>query len=855
MRTDSPVAVRREDYRAPAFFIDHVALTFALQPSATEVEATLSFRRRGAGPLVLNGEAIELLALKLDGQPLPAAQITHFEGKISLENLPNAGSLSVHSRCNPEANSSLEGLYITGGTFCTQCEAEGFRRITFFPDRPDVMARYTVTIRADKTAYPVLLANGNLVSKQDLPNGQHEAVWDDPFPKPSYLFALVAGDVSVLTDSFTTMSGRVVTLEIYAKQHNINQCAFAMDALKRSMRWDEEAYGREYDLNQFMIYCADDFNYGGMENKGLNIFNSVLVLGKRETATDTDFEMIEGVIAHEYFHNWSGNRVTCRDWFQISLKEGFTVLRDQQFSAAMGSAAVTRVGEVRFLRQHQFVVDAGPLSHPVRPESYLTITNFYTTTIYEKGAEVVRMLHTLLGSKTFRAGADEYFAKNDGKAVTCDDFVAAMQKVSGKDLTQFLLWYSTPGTPTVHVSGNYDAIAKEYHLTLRQSNPKSPEILLVPFAVGLLTSDGEETHPTRTLELTKSSQTFVLDNVETAPRVSLLRGFSAPVKLDVERSDDELAFFAAHDTDAVSRWDAFESLKLRAIAAAMQNTAVSGAYFSAVGALLTDTKTDPALIALMLNIPAAHELSTLASGYSPQSVVDACLEVRTATRAAHLNALRQAYARMNPTAGYIFTPSEVARRSMRNAVLNLLCVSDDPIEINLAFEQFEGADNMTDQFAALNALRDSRLPARDAAFNHFIDRFQHEPLVVDKWLSVQARSSTRGTIEMVSHLMTHRLFSANNPNKLRSLLGGFAIGNWNQFHADDGAGYEFVANQIVEIDRRNPNVAAGLTAAFNRWRESDSNTQSRQKAALKSIRETTGLSVNVIELVDRLLAD
>ncbi len=855
MRTDSPVAIRREDYRTPAFFVDHVALSFLLRPSATEVEATLSLRRRGEGPLILHGEGIELLGITLDGQPIPAAQMEHFEGKLSVKNLPDNAVLCVRSRCNPEANTSLEGLYITGGTFCTQCEAEGFRCITFFPDRPDVMARYTVTMRADKAAYPVLLANGNLISKRDLPDGQHEAVWDDPFPKPSYLFALVAGDVSVLTDAFTTMSGRNVRLEIYAKAHNLDQCEFAMGALKRAMRWDEGAYGREYDLDQFMIYCADDFNFGAMENKGLNIFNAALLLGKRETATDADFQRIEAVVAHEYFHNWSGNRVTCRDWFQLSLKEGFTVLRDQQFSADMGSAAVARIEEVAFLRQHQFVVDAGPLSHPVRPDSYVTIDNFYTTTIYEKGAEVVRMLRTLLGAQTFRKGCDEYFCSNDGSAATCDDFVVAMEKVSGRDFTQFKRWYSTPGTPTITATGEFDPVGKRYTLALTQSLPNRAALPLhIPVAVGLLNAEGKETHATRTLELTEISQQFTFENVPFAPQVSLLRGFSAPVKLAVVRSDDALAFFAQHDTDAVGRWDAFESLKLRAIDAQMAGSDIPAAYFAAAGSLLADSTSDPALIALMLHTPAAHELSTLAAGYAPLAVVRACDAVRAATRAAHQQALRAVYARTAATAGYEFSPTDVARRALRNAVLNLLCHGDDAHDIALAHAQYASADNMTDQLAALDALADSERPERAAAMADFIARFAHEPLVVDKWFAVQASASLRANVAAIEALMAHPLFDGRNPNKVRAVLGGFSMRNWTQFHAAGGAGYDFVARQITNIDSRNPNLSARLTSCFNRWRECDASAQALQRAALLRVREHEGLSDNVIELVDKLLA-
>ena len=855
MRTESPSATRREDYQAPTFFIDHVALSFELEPSATQVEATLRIRRRSEGDLVLYGQGLTLRELSLNGQPIPAAQIEHFSGNIALKNVPTEGTLCVRSQCNPEANSSLEGLYITGGTFCTQCEAEGFRAITYFPDRPDVMARYTVTMRANKAAYPVLLANGNLVSQRDLPDGRHEAVWDDPFPKPSYLFALVAGAMSVLTDSFGTASGRKVRLEIYAEEHNLDQCHFAMDALKRAMRWDEQAYGCEYDLDQFMIYCADDFNFGAMENKGLNIFNAALLLGKRETATDTDFQRIEAVVAHEYFHNWSGNRVTCRDWFQLSLKEGLTVLRDQQFSASVGSPAVTRIEEINFLRQHQFVMDAGPLAHPVRPDAYVTIDNFYTTTIYEKGAEVVRMLHTLLGADTFRLGTDEYFRANDGTAATCDDFVAAMEKVSGRDLSQFKRWYSTPGTPTIKVSEHFNAGTRIYALTLAQSNPSGREPLHIPVAVGLLDVAGRETHPTRILELTQVSQTFYFENVSASPLVSVLRGFCAPVNIEIERSDATLAFLAQHDTDPVNRWDAFETLKQHAVAALMQNQPIHIGFFTTVELLLADRATDPAMLALMLNMPQAHEVSTLKKGYAPLAVVGACAGLRTILLSRFAKALRVVLAYTAADAAYAFKVDQVGRRALHNTGLDLLCHGDAPEDIERASAQYQAADNMTDQLAALVALSESAHPQRNHAFAAFVSWFAGEPLVVDKWFAVQAQSARHGSIATIKALMAHPLFDARNPNKVRAVLAGFSMRNWAQFHATDGSGYEFIAEQIIAFDARNPNLSAKLTGAFNRWRETNAAVQAQQRAALQRVREHNGLSENVIELVDKLLAD
>ncbi len=858
MRDAAPQKIRRDAYQPPQYWVDHIALDITLVPDDTRVSASLSFRSNRDHPedqvLTLNGEHIALISVMLDGEPLPAAQIEHANDLLRIRGLPASGVLTIQSRCNPRANTALEGLYITGDTFCTQCEAEGFRRIAFFPDRPDVMAKYQVTMRAEKSKYPVLLANGNLVQSRDLADGMHEAVWEDPYPKPCYLFALVAGDVGKISEHFITRSGRSVLLEIYAKPHNLDQCTFAMDALQKSMRWDEDAYGREYDLDRFMIYCADDFNFGAMENKGLNIFNAALLLGKQETATDNDFAHIEAVVAHEYFHNWSGNRVTCRDWFQLSLKEGFTVLRDQQFSADVGSAAVERVAQVEFLRQHQFVEDAGPLSHPVRPDEYVTIDNFYTLTIYEKGAEVVRMLHTMLGATVFRAGTDFYFSQNDGRAATCDDFVAAMESASGRDLTQFKRWYATPGTPTICAAGIYDTAKKSYTLNLSQTSSRADEPLLIPVSVGLLDATGKTTHPTRVLELSQSAQSFTFNDVVSEPVPSILRGFSAPVHVEIDRNDATLAFLAQHDDDAVNRWDAFQTIKERAITAVMRGDLLPPAFDACIIALLADTTADPALIAQMLRMPAAEAVSGLANGYAPLAVVRACAQLSTHISRTHAGALATTLERTRGAGSYAFTPQQRALRALNGAALTLFCGGDDPQAIAMAYRGYQHADNMTDRQAALSALANSARSERQRALDDFYEKFKGETLVINKWMALQAESAVGGTVAGVRKLMAHPAFDARNPNKLRAVLAGFGMRNWQNFHAIDGSGYAFMTEQVLAVDARNPNIAAKVIGAFSRWKECDPTASAGQQHALQAIRGTHGLSENLIELTDKLLA-
>jgi aminopeptidase N len=862
-RDAAPKAIRRLDYLAPTFWIDRVALVIELNPRATEVTTTLHFQRNVShasdAPLTLDGEKINLLEVRLDGHTLPPERYSVADDQLTVRGLPQAGALTVRSTCNPQDNDSLEGLYLSNGTFCTQCEAEGFRRIAFYPDRPDVMAVFHVTLRADKQAYPVLLSNGNLLSSRALPDGRHEAIWEDPFKKPCYLFALVAGDVGKITDQFVTQSGRKVLLEIYAKPHNLEQCHFAMEALKKSMRWDEQVYGREYDLDRFMIYSADDFNFGAMENKGLNIFNSSALLAKPETASDTDFARIEGVVAHEYFHNWSGNRVTCRDWFQLSLKEGFTVLRDQQFSADMGSAAVNRVEAVQFLRQHQFAEDGGPLAHPVRPDEYITIDNFYTLTIYEKGAEVIRMMHTLLGAETFRKGSDLYFANNDGTAATCDDFVAAMEQASGRDLTQFKRWYSQAGTPRVRVQEKFDAAAERYAVTLTQSLAATPgqaskQAMVIPIALGLLDAKGNETHATRVVELSTTEQTITFDRIAAQPVLSLVRGFSAPIHLEVSRSLETLALLARYDTDAVARWDAMVSLMQRVCASVLAGEAIPAVFDATFDALLRDTVSDPALIAMMISLPVASEIADAQTqAYDPAHIAGVLDQLGAHVVGHHARRLDEVYARTRAVAAYAFTPAETARRSLHATALELHCATGDAEAIARAAEQFKNCDNMTDQMAALRALNGTPGAQRDAALAAFYARFQDEPLVVNKWFAVQAESEHGGTLASVQALMQHRKFDGRNPNKMRAVLGSFALRNWRHFHAPDGSGYAFVADQIIAVDRTNPNLSARFVNAFDRWQRCTPAARDAQRAALERIKATTGVSDNVLELVSKTL--
>ena len=876
-------AKRRLDYRPPAFLVDDIALEFDLDPDATEVAATYVFRRNPAAsdadraaPLVLDGEQQAHVRVDLDGAAVAPHRIVLDASSLTLRDPPDTGTLTIRTTIAPSANAALEGLYVSSGVFCTQCEPEGFRRITYFLDRPDVLARYRVTLRADRARYPRLLSNGNLVAAGDLGGNRHYATWHDPFPKPTYLFALVAGDLAALEDSFVTASGRRIALRIFSTEANLPRCRHAMASLKRAMRWDEIRFGREYDLDAFMIFCADDFNLGAMENKGLNIFNSRLVLADPATATDGDFNAIEGVIGHEYFHNWSGNRVTCRDWFQLSLKEGLTVFRDQEFSSDQGSCAVERISAVEYLRREQFAEDSGPMAHPVRPDEYQEINNFYTATVYEKGAELIRMQHALLGSVRFRRGTDLYFSRHDGHAVTCDDFVQAMQDASGVDLAQFRHWYAQAGTPLLSVRGSYDAVARTYALDVEQSLPpaqrgRRKRALHVPLAVGLLGPDGVDMPlrlageaaagaTTRLLHVTSFAQRFEFVDVAAPPVPSLLRGFSAPVKLAFDHSDEELALLAAHDSDPVNRWDAAQRSFVGAILGLAraqrggESLSLPPLLRRIAGALLGDTASDPALIALALSLPDPAYVASLEPTLDPDGVMAAWTHVEKTLASEHREAFAAGYARHRPRAPYAPTPEQIGARSLANLCLRYLGALDDETAHGLAREQYDRADNMTDAIAALAALRDSVAPARDEIYGRFEAKWRDEPLVLDKWFALQARSLRPDTLATVRALLAHPRFNARNPNRVRSLVGSFALTNFARFNASDGSGYAFAADQVRALDATNPQVAATLAGAFNLWKRFAEPRRALMQRSLQRIARTPNLSPDVSEIVSRTLA-
>ncbi len=881
-----PKAVRRLDYRPPAFLVDALELEFELDPEATRVSASFGFRRNpGApemidAPLVLDGAGQRNVAIEIDGARLPEGSWTWDGRKLTIPAPPGSGRITARATISPAANVALEGLYLSSGAFCTQCEAEGFRRIALFPDRPDVLAVYTVTLVADRERYPVLLSNGNRSASGALDRGRHFVTWHDPHPKPSYLFALVAGDLAALTDSFTTMSGRSVGLEIWSTPRNLPRCRHAMDSLKRAMRWDEERFGREYDLDAFMIYCADDYNMGAMENKGLNIFNSKLVLADAETATDDDLQAIESVVGHEYFHNWTGNRVTCRDWFQLSLKEGLTVFRDQEFSSDMGSRAVERIAAVNYLRDAQFAEDAGPMAHPVRPDEYIEISNFYTPTVYEKGAELIRMQHTLVGPERFRRGMDLYFERHDGRAVTCDDFVQAMEDASveggGPRLAQFRRWYAQAGTPVVGVAGRYDGAAKTYTLDIAQHTGPTPgqavkEPFHIPVAVGLIGPDGSDLPlrlagetgqggATRVLSLTQPKQQFVFIDVPTAPVPSLLRGFSAPVRLEYAYTAAELAFLAAHDSDSFNRWEAAQrsycSAILEQAARHRQGNppAAPAAMISLVEALLADRRADPALLALALAPPGLDYLAGLVETIDVDALVTARESVVRGIALAARSAFEREYASRLPDGPYAPTRSQTGPRALRNACLRYIGAIDDDAACRMAVSQFDAADNMTDTVAALGAVIHGVSREREEMLARFEAKWRNEPLVLDKWFALQASSLRSDTLARVQSLLGHPKFNALNPNRVRALVATFARRNWRGFHAADGAGYAFVSGQVLAFDRTNPKVAASLAGAFGLWHRFTEPRRGLQRAALHQLANAPSLSPDVAEIVERYLA-
>ena len=873
----NPDATYLRDYHAPAFTIERVSLRFELEDEETRVEAQLQVVRAAATaatePLVLAGDGLRLASVHLDGRRLAAVAYEVSADQLVLRDVPDTFQLTLVTLLRPQDNTALSGLYKSSGNFCTQCEAEGFRRITYFLDRPDVMARYDTTLVADRARYPVLLSNGNLVASGDLDGGRHWARWEDPFPKPSYLFALVAGTLDWIEDEFTTTSGRRVQLFVYVQPHNIDQCAHAMASLQRAMRWDEEVYGREYDLDRYMIVAVDDFNMGAMENKGLNIFNSKYVLARPDTATDQDYQHIEGVIGHEYFHNWSGNRVTCRDWFQLSLKEGFTVFRDQEFSADMGARAVKRIQDVDLLRTHQFREDAGPMAHPVRPESYVEINNFYTATVYNKGAEIVRMLHTLVGPDGFRRGTDLYFERHDGQAVTTDDFVQAIEDANGLDLQQFRRWYSQAGTPVVQVERRFDAAARTCSLTLRQSCPATPGQphklpFHIPVTLALLDAAGHELPlrlpgeaagipGSRTLQLCEEQQTFVFQDVPAEPVPSLLRGFSAPVRLDMAYTEAELGFLLAHDGDAFGRWEAGQQLAVRLLLALARDGArppdILPTVIEAFGRVLRDPALDPAFRALALALPSEVYLAEFLPVIDPDALHSARQALRRALATALQNDFEMLYHGLADTGPYRNDADAIGRRSLRNLCLGYLLELDDGAALDLCLAQYRGAANMTDALAAVAALAHREEAVAEAAVADFYARWRDEPLVVDKWLAIQALSRRRDTLARVQALATHPAFTLKNPNKVYALLRTFSQANAVRFHQADGAGYRFLAAQIERLDALNPQVAARMVTVFNDWRRYDETRQAQLRGVLQRLRDKSNLSRDTFEIVARSL--
>ncbi len=871
--------IRLKDYRSPSHHIDAIDLYVELHPTLTRVRAKLRMRANSNSPgprqLHLDGRQLVLLHVKLDDRELSAnAFVVDSEG-LTIFSVPEQFVLETLVEINPDANTALEGLYRASGLYCTQCEAQGFRKITYYLDRPDVMARFTTTLVGDLDSTPVLLANGNLTDSGVLDDGRHYATFEDPFLKPSYLFAMVAGRLTAIEDSFTTISGRKVGLQIFVEESNRYKCDHAMASLINAMRWDEEVFGLEYDLDEYKVVATDDFNMGAMENKGLNVFNSKYVLARPETATDSDFQGIEGVIGHEYFHNWTGNRVTCRDWFQLSLKEGLTVFRDQEFSADMGSKAVKRISDVRLLRNAQFPEDAGPMAHPVRPESYIEINNFYTATIYNKGAEVIRMYQTLLGKQGFRRGLDLYFERHDGQAVTTDDFFAAMTDTNAVEFSQFKRWYSQAGTPLLDISGVYDEATNEFRLHVRQSCPDTPgqtdkQPFLIPLTVGLLGPDGHDLPLQRTgeqrseatsltLTVTAAEQAFTFINVPVAPVPSLLRDFSAPVKIHYPYSSAELAFLFAHDSDAFNRWEAGQRLATDVMLAMIddiggdRNPNVPADFLTAFRCALTDKAADPALLALALTLPGEMELAEAMAIVDPGAIHTAREVLRKALATELESEFKTVMAAMQNRGLYSLQPLAIGRRSLKNLCLAYLTLVPGA-EIQLAcFEQFVESDNMTDRMAALTCLVYNRLPRWQEALDGFYHQFQDDPLVVDKWFSLQAGIPRQETLAMVAELMEHPAFTMRNPNRVRALIGAFAHGNPACFHDLSGAGYTFVADRVLELDALNPQVAARMISPLSRWRRYDSARQCLMRSQLERIQTQESLSPDVGEIVQKSL--
>ena len=869
-----------KDYNQPAYHVESIDLTFDLDEESTLVTSLVRYQRSNTAQtehhLTLHGEQLELEGIKLDGKTVPTSHYEVQEQVLIIHHVPQRFTLEIITRIYPQKNTALDGLYKSSGNFCTQCEAQGFRRITYYLDRPDVMSVYSTLIRADKEKYPVLLSNGNLVETGDLADGQHFAKWQDPFAKPAYLFALVAGNLAHISDTFTTVSGREITLEIYTETHNIDKCDHAMNSLKRAMAWDEQRFGLEYDLDIYMIVAVDDFNMGAMENKGLNVFNSKLVFASPETATDRDYLSIESVIGHEYFHNWTGNRVTCRDWFQLSLKEGLTVFRDQEFSADLNSRSVQRIQDVRMLRTHQFAEDAGPMAHPIRPASFMEINNFYTLTIYEKGAEIVRLYHHLLGESGFRKGMDLYFQRHDGHAVTTEDFLAAMADANAVDLSQLQHWYEQAGTPHVEVSMHYDATAKTCSLSLTQRCPDTPESqhkkpFMIPVAMALLDTSGQEmalqlqgeSTPLGTshvLPLTQAQQIFTFCNIESQPLPSLLRGFSAPIRLDYPYTTADLIFLMQYETDDFNRWEASQRLAkqliIELLAAHKKGEAlgVEPHIIDAYQALLENDDLDDALRAEALSLPASSDIAEAVDHADPETIHT----VREFLRSTLAKALRLSfetlYAKLKDNGDYCIDAKSMGKRSLKNSCLHYLgALKDDSIHA-LCYQQFKEASNMTDTLAAFGVLLNIDCPQRQHAIDDFEQRWKDNTQVMDKWFMMQSCSNLPTTLARVKTLMQHDLFDSKNPNKVRAVIGAFANMNPVNFHQADGSGYTFITECVLEIDTFNPQIAARLVRTLINGHQYTAERETLMRSALERIKAQQGLSADVFEIVSKSLA-
>jgi len=884
MKTDAAKTIYLKNYQASPYFIDKTQLRFELdlldsdsnddKESYCRVYSKLTMRRNlevnlsGKLPLRLHGQYFSLNRIALDGNELSATEYQQDEESLTLSELPESFTLEIETQLQPQNNTALEGLYQSSGNYCTQCEAEGFRRITYYLDQPDILSVFTTTIIADQAKYPVLLSNGNPIESGELEDGKHFVTWEDPFKKPSYLFALVAGELSKIEDHYTTKSGREVLLNIFVEHQNADKCEHAMQSLKKSMAWDEQVFGLEYDLDIYMIVAVEDFNMGAMENKGLNVFNSKYVLARADTATDKDYEGIEGVIGHEYFHNWTGNRVTCRDWFQLSLKEGLTVFRDQEFTSDMHSRTVKRIEDVKILRSYQFAEDASPMAHPIRPAQYMEINNFYTVTVYNKGAEVIRMIHTILGKEKFRQGMDLYFQRHDGQAVTTDDFVAAMNDASGIDLGLFKNWYSQAGTPVVSVTSNYDKNQKVVHITLLQNCPDSPvsknnQPFHIPLVMGLYNRSGKEILST-TLELKTKSAIFSFSNMEDEPIISILRGFSAPIIIEMEQSQDDLVFLMEYDSDPFNRWEAgqklFTQLIFQQLTQLQQgndidwNTSLFKKFIKAFEQVLKDDKLDNALKALAITLPDFSYLLDQLEVADVDNLYSARKSLKK-TIAKHLIGLFQESYDSGKTEGdYQFNADDAGKRSLSKACLSYIAAQEDLSSMQLCYQAFQQSNNMTDSMGALAILAQYDTQVTEQAIEEFEQRWHNEPLVLDKWFAVQATSPELGNLKTIKKLMQHPAFEIKNPNRVRSLVLAFAAQNHINFHNKDGSGYEFIADMVIKLDQLNPQVASRMVKLFSRWQRYDQERQALMKQQLERIMAQDNLSGDVYEIASKSLS-